>query len=30
MSNLIVLISVVNLYIDCLLIKLIVDQLVSK
>jgi len=30
MSNLIVLIGVVNLYIDCLLIKLIVDQLVSK
>jgi len=30
MSNLIVLIGVVNLCIDCLSIKLIVDQLVSK
>ena len=30
MSNLIMLISVINLYIDCLLIKLIVDQLAIK
>jgi len=30
MSNLIILISVINLYIDCLLIKLIVNQLAIK
>ena len=30
MSNLIMLISVINLYIDCLLIKLIVNQLAIK
>jgi len=30
MSNLIMLISVINLFIDCLLIKLIVDQLAIK